>query len=180
VRYCASMNQSGVAVADHHQFVLGSLTAETYEPSKTGSVIEVGQNFVTVMTGIAYGLVALSLEVLDDEPAFHADRCAWEIVEEATVKVTKSFHVITWSGEKLPGFARLAIDRGSYRFRVSGRDRDKQWTLDHLGYATRIVVLIASIVRVIDDLRVSSGGHLTACSASITRTVPDLLRITID
>ena len=120
VRYRALVNQSGVAVADHHQFVLGSVTAETYEPSETGSVIEIGQNFVTVMTGIAYGPVSLTVEVCDNEPAFDADRCTWEVVEEATVKVTKAFAVITLSGEKLPDFDRLAIGRGSYRFRVSG------------------------------------------------------------
>ncbi len=41
-------------------------------------------------------------------------------------------------------------------------------------------MLIASIVRVIDDPRVLIGGHLRVCSASTTLTVPDLLRITID
>ncbi|MDO1486637.1 transposase [Rhodococcus rhodochrous] len=124
------MNQSGVAVADHHQFVLGSVTAETYEPSETGSVIEIGQNFVTVLTGIAYGPVSLTVEVCDNEPDFHADRCGWEVVEEATVKVTKAFAVITLSGEKLPDFGRLPIGRGSYRFRVSGRGRDTHWALE--------------------------------------------------
>ncbi len=130
VRYRALMNQSGVAVADHHQFVLGSVTAETYEPSETGSVIEIGQNFVTVLTGIAYGPVSLTVEVCDNEPDFHADRCGWEVVEEATVKVTKAFAVITLSGEKLPDFGRLPIGRGSYRFRVSGRGRDTHWALE--------------------------------------------------
>ncbi|MDH6284059.1 transposase [Prescottella agglutinans] len=123
------MSESGAAVADHHQFVLGSPTAETYEPAATGSVIEVGQNFVTVMTGIAYGPVSLTVEILDDEPAFDADQCAWDVVEEATLKVTKAFHVITLGGEKLPDFDQLAIRRGLHRFRVSGRGRDTHWDL---------------------------------------------------
>ncbi len=129
MRYLARMNQSGGAVADHHQFVLGSPTAETYEPSETGSVIEVGQNFVTVMTGIAYGPVSLTVEILDDEPAFDAAQSVWDVVEEATLKVTKSFHVITLGGEKLPDFDKLAIGRGMHRFRVSGRGRDTHWDL---------------------------------------------------
>ena len=129
VGYVARMNQSGAAVADHHQFVLGSPTAETYEPSETGSVIEVGPNFVTVMTGIAYGPVSLTVEILDDEPAFDVGRCVWEVVEEATLKVAKAFHVITLGGEKLPDFDKLAIRRGLHRFRVSGRGRDTHWDL---------------------------------------------------
>ncbi|WP_420879164.1 transposase [Rhodococcus sp. (in: high G+C Gram-positive bacteria)] len=123
------MHQSGVAVADHHQFVLGSPTAETYEPAATGSVIEVGPNFVTVMTGIAYGPASLTVEIVDDEPAFDADQCVWDVVEEATVKVTKDFHVIALGGEKLPDFDKIAIRRGLYRFRVSGRGRDTNWDL---------------------------------------------------
>ncbi|WP_245655262.1 hypothetical protein [Nocardia coubleae] len=49
-----------LAHADHHQFVVGAVTAETYEPFESGSVMEVGQNFVTVKTGIAYGPVSLT------------------------------------------------------------------------------------------------------------------------
>ena len=124
------MKQTGTAVVDHHQFVVGSQTAETYEPSETGSVIEVGPNFVTVMTGIAYGPVSLTVEVLDHEPdELDPSSSSWEVVEEATIKVSKPVRVITMDGELLPDFARVSITKGMNTFRVSAQGRDLNWDL---------------------------------------------------
>ncbi|MDJ0402994.1 transposase [Rhodococcus erythropolis] len=124
------MKQTGTAVVDHHQFVVGSQTAETYEPSETGSVIEVGPNFVTIMTGIAYGPVSLTIEVLDDEPGeLDPSSVEWEVVEEATVKISRPFRVITTDGDLLPDFAKVPITKGMNMFRVSGRGRDLKWDL---------------------------------------------------
>ncbi|MCA1005058.1 transposase [Rhodococcus hoagii] len=118
------MSQLGTVVADHYQFVLGSPTGETYLPEETGSVIEVGPNFATVMTGIAYGPVMLTVDVLDDEPATVDDTGAWGVIEEATVNLTKPAYVLTLDGEKVPDFQKLPIKRGLHRFRVFGRGRD--------------------------------------------------------
>ncbi len=116
-------------MADHHQFVVGAPTGETYSPEETGSVIEVGPNFVTIMAGIAYGPVALTVEVLDDAPATIVDVSEWEIVEEATITITKPLYVLTVDGEKLPDFEKLPIKKGLHRFRVSARGRDAHWDL---------------------------------------------------
>ncbi|MFE1596877.1 transposase [Nocardia sp. NPDC058705] len=112
---------------DHHQFVVGAATAETYEPSESGSVLEVGQNFVTVRTGIAYGPVWLTVTVLDNAPPDDAD---WEVVEEADVQITKAVHVLGLDGTHTPGFDRVPVRRGRYRCRVSGRGRDQHWDLE--------------------------------------------------
>ncbi|MFD6860464.1 transposase [Rhodococcus sp. NPDC060086] len=118
------MSRFGTVVADHHQFVLGSPSGETYEPEETGSVVEVGPNFATVMTGVAYGPVTLTVEVLDDEPSDVVDTEEWGIVEEATVNFTKPAYVLTMDGEKASDFPKLPIARGLHRFRVFGRGRD--------------------------------------------------------
>jgi hypothetical protein len=114
---------------DHHQFVVGSPSAETYEPAVTGSVMEVGPNFVTIMTGVAYGLVSLTVEVLDGQPDDLDVFSEWEVVEEATVKVSKPIRVITLDGELAPDFPKLPIPRGSNTFRVSARGRDANWDM---------------------------------------------------
>ncbi|WP_230091246.1 transposase [Rhodococcus sp. AQ5-07] len=124
------MKQTGTAVVDCHQFVVGSPTAETYEPSETGSVIEVGPNFVTIMTGIAYGPASLAIEVLDHEPGeLDPSSVEWEVVEEATVKISKPVRAITTDGELLPDFAKVPIAKGMHTFRVSAQGRDLNWDL---------------------------------------------------
>lgn len=118
------MIQHGIVIADHHQFVLGTPTGETYLPEETGSVIEVGPNFATVMTGIASGPVRLTVDVLDSEPEAPVGIEGWGVIEEATVEFTASAHVLTLDGMKAPDFRKLPIKRGPHRFRVFGRGRD--------------------------------------------------------
>lgn len=115
---------SGTVEVDHHQFVVGSPSAETYEPAVTGSVMEVGPNFVTIMTGVAYGPVSLTVEVLDGQPDDLDISSEWEVVEEATIKVSKPIRVITLDGESASAFPKLPIVRGLNMFRVSARGRD--------------------------------------------------------
>ncbi|CAM3157558.1 Transposase [Prescottella defluvii] len=124
LRYVFVVSQLGTVDADHYQFVLGSPTGETYLPEETGSVIEVGPNFATIMTGIAYGPVTLTIDVLDAEPAAVGDTGAWGVIEEATVNLTKPAYVLTLDGERVPDFQKLPIKRGLHRFRVFGRGRD--------------------------------------------------------
>ncbi|NLE80296.1 MAG: transposase [Rhodococcus sp.] len=123
------MTQRGEVIADHHQFVVGSPTGETYSPDETGSLIEVGPDFLTVMTGIDHGPVALTVAVLDDEPATTGEVPEWEIIEEATTRITKPAYVLTVEGEQSPDFDKLPIKRGLHRFRVSARGRDTHWDL---------------------------------------------------
>ncbi|MFI7162763.1 transposase [Rhodococcus erythropolis] len=123
------MKQSGVAVVDHHQFVVGSRDAETYEPLETGSAMEVGPNFVTILTGIAYGPVALTVEVLDYVPSELDPSAVWEVIEEATIKISKPVRVVTMDGELSSDFTRVSIGKGLHTFRVSGLGRDSNWDL---------------------------------------------------
>ncbi len=123
------MTFSGTVAVDHHQFVVGSPSAETYEPAVTGSVMEVGPNFVTIMTGVAYGPVSLTVEVLDCHPDDLDVFSEWEVVEEATVKVSKPIRVITLDGELAPDFPKLPIIKGLNTFRVSARGRDANWDM---------------------------------------------------
>ncbi len=81
------MSSTGTVSVDHHQFVLGSPSAETYEPSTTGSVIEVGPNFVTIMTGLAYGPVAVCIETLAEHPGEPSASSEWEVIEECGTTV---------------------------------------------------------------------------------------------
>ena len=118
------MTYSGTVDVDHHQFVVGSPSAETYEPAATGSVIEVGKNFVTVMTGVAYGPVSVTVEVLTTDPGDPGTCTEWEIIEEATIKVSKPFRVLTLEGEVAKDFPALSIAKGLNTFRVSARGRD--------------------------------------------------------
>ncbi|MDZ7929977.1 MAG: transposase [Rhodococcus sp. (in: high G+C Gram-positive bacteria)] len=118
------MTYSGTVEADHHQFVVGSQSAETYEPAVTGSVIEIGRNFVTVMTGVAYGPVTVTVELLTADPGDPSAGAEWEIIEEATVKVSKPFRVVTLDGEIAHDFPVLPITKGLNTFRVSARGRD--------------------------------------------------------
>lgn len=124
------MIQTGEATADHHQVIVGAPTAETYEPLETGSVIEVGPNFVTVMTGIAYGPVFVTIDVLTAAPPIEVGEPPWEAVEEATIKITKSIYVIDLAGAKSSDFDRVAVKRGLHRFRVAARGRDDRWDMD--------------------------------------------------
>lgn len=118
------VTQHGIVIADHCQFVLGTPTGETYSPEETGSVIEVGPNFVTVITGISSGPVRLTINVLDNEPESPAEIGAWGVIEEATVEFTAAAYVLTSEGKKAPNFPKLPIKRGLHRCRVFGRGRD--------------------------------------------------------
>ncbi|RRQ29693.1 transposase [Rhodococcus sp. Eu-32] len=123
------MTYTGTVHADHHQFVVGSPSAETYEPAATGSVIEVGPNFVTVMTGVAYGPVSVTIELLVTDPGDPSTSGEWEVIEEATIKVSEPFRVLTMGGEVAQDFPTLPIPKGLNTFRVSGRGRDANWDL---------------------------------------------------
>jgi hypothetical protein len=118
------VKHSGIVEADHHQFVVGSPSAETYEPAVTGSVIEVGRNFVTVMTGVAYGPVSVTVEALTADPGEPGSGDEWEVIEEATIKVSTPFRVITLDGDVAQDFPALSITKGLNTFRVSARGRD--------------------------------------------------------
>ncbi|WP_198034640.1 MULTISPECIES: hypothetical protein [Actinomycetes] len=91
--------------------------------------MEVGPNFVTIMTGVAYGPVSLTVEVLDCHPDDLDVFSEWEVVEEATVKVSKPIRVITLDGELAPDFPKLPIIKGLNTFRVSARGRDANWDM---------------------------------------------------
>ncbi|WP_067694742.1 transposase [Nocardia jejuensis] len=120
---------TGTVEADHHQFVIGSPSAVTYEPAATGSVIEVGPNFVTVMTGVAYGPVSVTVEVLTTKPNGLSAVDAWQVIEEATIQVSKPFRVLTLGGDVARDFPTLSIQKGLNTVRVSATGRDMNWDL---------------------------------------------------
>ncbi|MFD3593813.1 transposase [Nocardia sp. NPDC058640] len=124
------MSQSCPVAVDHHQFVVGAQAAETYEPTESGSVMEVGPNFVTVKTGVAYGPVTLTVAIVDSAPSESTEGSGWEVIEEADVQITKAIHVLGLDGERTAGFDRVAVGRGRYRCRVSGEGRDEHWDLE--------------------------------------------------
>ncbi|RDI68387.1 hypothetical protein [Nocardia pseudobrasiliensis] len=80
--------QHGRIQADHSQFLLADPNVDTTDISDEGDLIRAEPGFVTIMTGIAYGPVDLTVELLDHAPN-DTDLGDWQVVEE-TIARTQS------------------------------------------------------------------------------------------
>lgn len=63
------------------------------------------------MTGVAYGPVSVTVELLTTAPGDPRAEVEWEVVEEATIKVSKPFRVNTLDGEVAQDFPVLSITK---------------------------------------------------------------------
>lgn len=111
---------TGVVRVDHHQFYLAGLDVDPTEASASGTLLEVGDGFVSFFTGIAYGPVEYTIAVSDDRPPVEED--GWEVIEESAVESSTPLHIIDVDGTISDGAAGLPA--GRYRIRAHARGRD--------------------------------------------------------
>ncbi|WP_433575107.1 hypothetical protein [Nocardia brasiliensis] len=112
---------------DHHQFSVGAVDADTLDTRDEGTLLCPGPGFVTVLTGIAYGPVSVTVVTTDAAPEDN-DLAEWEAVEEAGLESAGELRVLRLDGEVVPGFE--PIPPGRYRIRAYARGRDDNWDLE--------------------------------------------------
>ncbi|MGW4368942.1 hypothetical protein ACWEKT_25170 [Nocardia takedensis] len=112
------MTETGAVQVDHHQFLLAAPTVDTTDIAAEGNLIWTGPGFVTVLTGIAYGPVTLTVEITTTPSPLDG----WEQVEETVIDSRHDLRVITLDGEAPADFS--PIPSGHYRVRVHARGRD--------------------------------------------------------
>lgn len=118
----------GAVGAVSHSFLVATDSADTLNPRATGSLLEVGDDYLRVLTGIAYGPIALSIDVVDEMPELSdADRQLWEVIEETPVKITGDLLVLDGGLDHAPDFTSVGLKRGSYHVRGFARGRDEMW-----------------------------------------------------
>ncbi|WP_052280941.1 hypothetical protein [Nocardia vulneris] len=112
---------------DHHQFSVGAVDADTLDTRDEGTLLCPGPGFVTVLTGIAYGPVSVTVVTTDAAPEDN-DLAEWEAVEETGLESAGELRVLRLDGEVVPGFE--PIPPGRYRIRTYARGRDDNWDLE--------------------------------------------------
>ncbi|MBT0567686.1 hypothetical protein [Williamsia sp. CHRR-6] len=122
------MRQSERVEAVGHYFLVATDDADTLSPRATGSLIEVGDDYLRLLTGVAFGPVSLTVDVVDTMPEYSeaADE-PWEVVEQTSMKVTQDMRVLTGELEPADGFQGLGLKPGRYTVRGYARGRDEQW-----------------------------------------------------
>ncbi|MEU8899189.1 hypothetical protein AB0C65_25250 [Nocardia sp. NPDC048505] len=121
------MRATGTVQVDHQQFVLANPTTDTLDIEHEAALLSTGPGFLTIATGIAYGPVALTLELDDTAPAAGSIN-DWETVEETAIESTGSLQVLTLDGVPVEGFDPLPP--GRYQVRAHARGRDRAWALE--------------------------------------------------
>jgi len=119
--------RSGAVRVDHHQFSIGDPMADTLADDHQGTLLQAGPGFVTVLAGIAYGPVQVTVALLDDPPGDSAID-DWEVVEETALESATDIHVLTLDGEIATVFD--PIPPGRHRLRGHGRGRDQSFDLE--------------------------------------------------
>ncbi|MDV7355753.1 hypothetical protein R4282_22430 [Rhodococcus oxybenzonivorans] len=115
------MRSTAAVAVDHHQFLLSERDAEPLDPFAKGTVVEVGDGFVSFFAGITYGPVEVSVEVLDAAPT-STEVEQWEAVEETSIVADADIILSTLDGNEAPTVP--PIPAGDYRVRVHARGRD--------------------------------------------------------
>ncbi len=112
---------------DHHQFILGVPETETLDPASHGTLIDVGNGFISFYTGIAYGPVRVRVELLDQPPT-DILQDDWEAIEETTVFAEEPMMVSAPDGTVSSVID--PIPPGTYQVRAHARGRDSHYGLD--------------------------------------------------
>ncbi|MFD3459302.1 hypothetical protein ACFWVM_06305 [Nocardia fluminea] len=112
------MTETGTVQANDHQFLLSGRDTDTTDVGAEGNLIWAGPGFITVLTGIAFGPVALAIDNSTTEPAIDD----WDTVEETVIDTDTDLLVLTVDGEVATGYT--PIPAGRYRVRAYARGRD--------------------------------------------------------
>ncbi|MEU1982059.1 hypothetical protein [Nocardia sp. NPDC019395] len=118
------MTETGIVQVDHQQFLFAAADTDTTDITAEGSLIWTGPGCVSVLTGIAYGPVALTLDTTAGSSTFDG----WEAVEETVIESPAELRVMTLDGDMPPEFA--PVSAGRYRVRVHARGRDTHTGLE--------------------------------------------------
>ncbi|BDB62749.1 hypothetical protein RDE2_45430 [Rhodococcus sp. RDE2] len=121
------MQSDGVVQVDHHQFSFGDPQVDTLDALAHGTLIDVSDGAISFYTGIAYGPVRVSVELLD-QPPIDPPQDDWEVIEETTLSATEAMAV-----SALDGTVCTTIDpvpAGTYQLRAHARGRDTHYGLD--------------------------------------------------
>ncbi|MEU1525352.1 hypothetical protein ABZ413_24455 [Nocardia rhamnosiphila] len=118
------MTETGTVQVDHQQFLLTAADTDTTDITAEGILIWTGPGFVSVLTGIAYGPVTLTV----DTTTISSVSDSWEAVEETVIESGAELRVMTLDGEIAPAFG--ALPAGRYRVRVHARGRDTHTGLE--------------------------------------------------
>ncbi|MFI5778678.1 hypothetical protein [Nocardia sp. NPDC051570] len=103
---------------------------DTTDITDESDLIWAGPGFVTIMTGIAYGPVNLTVELLDHAPD-DTDLDEWEVVEETIVDAAADLQILPLMGSEPESSDRFEpIPAGRYRVRAHARGRDIDRGLD--------------------------------------------------
>lgn len=122
------ITRSGAVRVDHHQFSIGDPVADTLAGDHQGTLLQAGPGFVTVLAGVAYGPVRVTVQLLDDAPPGDSAIDDWEVVEETALESATAVRVLTLDGEIAAVFD--PIPAGRYRLRGHGRGRDQSFDLE--------------------------------------------------
>ncbi len=103
--------------------------ADTLAVAVESSLFDAGSGFLTVRTGVAYGLFSIGVEILRDQPDSTLFE-EWENVAECTINAS-TLCVMTLQGDPVEDFTDLTVvEPGRYRVRVHARGRDANWDMD--------------------------------------------------
>ena len=130
------MTITGLISAGHHTFLISAADSDPTDTYTTGQVFDAGNNLISVHTGIAYGPVNVTLELLSGEDHIfenggpYIDLDAFDNIEEVTVVCREPMLFITLENEIVEEFGELTSPNGARHFRIATRGRAKHWDLD--------------------------------------------------
>lgn len=117
------MTETGTVQVNDHQFLLTGAGTDTTDVTAEGTLIWTGPGFVTVLTGIAHGPAALTI---DTESTAVSKQ--WETIEETVIDTTDDLLVISTTGDVAADYT--PIPAGRYRVRAHCRGRDLDFDAD--------------------------------------------------
>ncbi len=116
-----------MARADYHQFTLtcDSMPLEWDGRSENGLAVVGEHGGVAIQTSVASGLVRYAWATHSSRPAVEDP---WDDVVEVTIATeTGEIHVEGWAGATHDETNLATEGPGTYRLRVSARDRGSEW-----------------------------------------------------
>lgn len=119
----------------YHTFLISGRDADPTDTYSSGSVFEVGNDLISVRTGIASGPVSVTVERFDGDSILETgvppiDESQWESIEEVTIPCKAEMWFITLDGEVLDRFGSFEGSRiGTRTFRIAVRGRAANWDM---------------------------------------------------